>query len=588
MSNGVFIFVLTLWLCATIFGAPPPKLPGEDITATVDALSKLRDSSTLAPPPASPLSSSWQETAMKTWDAPPLSQQIDEDSKMIPVGKGGIFIPRFSDPALEPTIQINDANNKLFGWGETGKKYAAEPGDYSIVIGSGSMNQRIVKKITIVEGKLIPIVPDWCGLSVDVVDESNMPFRGVYEMARLDTFEAYSRSYGRDMTLGERVKTWILKPGLYKIFSAGASYNTLTNFITVRLIPGEFVRVVVIENLNDNSLKILSGGVVNVGSPSSQVSSLWKRRLDIGGVLQLDATNDKINTLNSKNHTVISFLTLFDLNYKKGSTDWETNIFWKEGYDFTDFSLSDIGNSDNADDFRITSLAVWRVILPWLGPYCRTEFRTRLLPLYQRFDNEDLNHFFIVLNPDSSVQEIDSTSKSKIMQPIFSHITAEAGVGTNIDMITLENWDAKLRVGLGYSQMTQWNQKDQRDSSYINYNKTDSAISLEMKEVLKRNYILLQRSKNFTSRSFGPEFGLALNLRAGRWGVARGDFRMRTPVDHFDHPDWDINTTVSWTLTRGITLDYLFLYTLRQPTKEEARVNQSSHSLFLRFSLSNR
>jgi hypothetical protein len=588
VNNGVIICFLTVCLCATVLAAPPPKIPGEDITATVDALSKLRDSSLTTAPPTSPLSLSWLEIAMKTWDAPALSQQIDEDSKMIPVGKGGIFIPRLSDPALEPTIQINDANGKLFGWGETGKKYAAEPGDYSIVLGSGSIKQRIVKKITIVEGKIIPILPDWCGLSVDVVDENNKPFRGVYEMARLDTFEAYSRSYGRDITLGERVKTWILKPGLYKLFSAGGSYNSLTNFITVRLIPGEFVRVVVIENPNDNSLKILGGGVINVSSPSSQVSSHWKHSLDIGGVLQLDATNDKINQLNSKKHTIITFLTLFDLNYKKGSTDWETNIFWKEGYDFTDFSLSDIGNSVNADDFRITSLAVWRVILPWLGPYCRTEFRTRLLPLYSRFENTELNHFFIVLNPDSSVQEIDSTSKSKIMQPIFSHITADAGVGTNIDMVTLDNCDAKLRVGLGYSQMTLRNQKDERDSSYINYNKTDSAFSNELKEALKRNYILLQRSKNFTSRSFGPEFGLALNLRAGSWGVARGDFRMRTPVDHLDHPDWDINTTVSWTLTRSITLDYLFLYTLRQPTKEEGRVNQSSHSLFLRFSLGSR
>jgi hypothetical protein len=586
VSKGVFIFLVAVCLCTTIVAAPPPELPGEDITATVDALSKLRDSSILATPSASPLSSSWLETAMKTWDAPTLSQQIDEDSKMIPVGKGGIFIPRFSDPALEPTLQMNNSSGKLFGWGETGKKYAAEPGDYSIVLGSGSMNQRIVKKITIVEGKVIPIIPDWCGLSVEIVDENNLPFRGVYEMARLDTFEAYGRSYGREMTLGERVKTWLLKPGLYKIFSAGGSYNTLTNFITVRLLPGEFVRVVAIENQND--LKILGGGVVNAGLPSSHVLSHWKHSLNIGGVLQLDATNDKINSLNSKKHTVVSFLTLFDLNYKKGSTDWETNIFWKEGYDFTDFSLSDIGNSDNADDFRITSLAVWRVILPWLGPYCRTEFRTRLLPLYSRFEKTELNHFFILLNPDSSVQDIDSISRSQRLQPIFSHITAEAGAGTNIDMITLENWDAKLRVGLGYSQMTKWNQKDQRDSFYINRKKIDTAYSAQLNNALTRNYIILQRSRNFTSRSFGPEFGLALNLRAGGWGVARGDFRMRPPFDRLGAPDVDINTTVSWTITRGITFDYLFLYTLRQSSEQEARVNLSSHSLFLRFSLSNK
>ena len=576
-----------LRLYATIAAAPPPSLPGEDITTRVDAVSKLRDTSALEPPSASPQSASWLDLAMKTWDAPPLSQQINEDAKMIPLGKGGIFVPRFSDQALEPTIQINNPDGKLVAWGETGKKYTVEPGEYSIVLGSGSMNQRIVKKISTVEGRVEPVFPDWCGLSIDVVDESNLPFRGTYELARLDSFEAYGRSYGRDMTLGERVKTWTLKPGLYKIFSAGGSYNTLTNFITVRLVPGEFVRVVIIENQKD--LKIQGGGVVNANLPSSQKLSPWKHSLDVGGTIMLNATNDKITPLNTDNLTNIAFLTLFNLNYKKGPVDWETNTFWKEGFNFTDFLLSDIANADKADDFRLISLAVWRVILPWLGPYCRTELDMRLLPLYENFDKKDQNHFFVVLNPDSSIQEIDSTSKSKIIQPVFSHVTGDVGVGTNIDMLTRDNYDAKLRLGLGYSQYVIWNQKNERDTSYINRKKINSVDTAHYSEALKGTYYILQQSGHITSQSFGPELGLAVNIRAGGWGIARGDFRMRIPIDHYQYPDWDINTTISWSLTRSITLDYILLYTYRHPPKYPLTwVNQSSNSIFLRFSLSSR
>jgi hypothetical protein len=575
-----------------LFAAPPPSLPGEDITASVDAIAKLSDSTVLAPPPASPHSALWLESAMKTWDAPPLSQQVDEDSKMVPVGKGGIFVPRFSDPALEPTIQINEPDGKLQAWGETGKKYTVEPGEYSIVLGSGAMNQRIVKKISVVEGKVIPVIPDWCGLSIDVVDESNLPFRGVYEIARLDFFEAYGRSYGRDMARGERVKTWILKPGLYKIFTAGGSYNTLTNFITVRLIPGEFVRVIIIENQKD--LKILGGGIINPAAVASHRQSPWSHNLNVGGNIRFNATKDRVTPENTNNLTDVAFLTLFDLGYKKGSVDWETNVFWTEGLNFSDLFLSDI--TYTGDDFRITSLYVWRVILSWLGPYCRTECRMHFFPLYTRFDKNASNHFFIILNPDSSVREIDSTNTSKEVQPIFSPITGEAGVGTNIDMLTRDNYDLKLRIGLGYSQMNVWNQKYQRDSSFINYSKIDPSSKVgsnQLKNALTRNYIILQQSKYIMSQSYGPELGLAVNIRAGGWGVARGDFRMRIPVDpligrHLIRPDWDVNTTVSWILSRSITIDYLFLYTLKQPLEEAARVNQSSHSIFLRFSLSSR
>jgi hypothetical protein len=581
-----------------VWTAPPPKLPGEDITATVNTVAKLRDSTIFAPPPTSSQSPTWLELAMKTWDAPQLSQQIEEDPAIIPVGKGGIFIPRFSDPALEPTIQINDSTGKLHVWGETGKKYTALPGEYSVFLGNGTVNQRIVKKLFVVEGKTIPVVPDWCGLSIDVVDETKMPFRGSYEMVRLDDFQAFGRSYGRDITRGERVKTWILKPGLYKIFSAGESYNTLNDFITVRLVPGEFVRVIVIEN--QTTFKILSGGVVSgAGLPTMQPSTHWKQNLNIGGNIIFNSINDKVNHENIKKVMDAALLTLFDLTYRKGSNDWQTNIFWQEEFTVSDLQATDIAYK--GDDFRITSLAVWRVILPWLGPYFRTKFQMHFFPTTVQFDKNAPNHFFIILNPDTSVQKIDSINTSIKTRPSFSPITGEAGVGTNIDMFTRENYDIKLRLGMGYSRTKQWSQKfdwtdkfngDSSIADTINRKiSLDSTITQkQFNDALTRNYKVVYQSNDMTIESYGPEFGLALDIRAGRWIEARGDFRMRIPLSPlFSHnrvlPDWDVNTTLSWALARGITLDYLFQYTLIN-TLEKPLVNQNSHSFFLRFSIS--
>ena len=585
----VFAIGIGSW-CAASYAAPPPAIPGEAITESYNTLSRLTDTAVLAPPPSSPHSPLWLQNAEKTWDAPPLSQQIEEDTAVVPVGKGAIFIPRLSDPALEPTVQINEPGGKLYKWGETGRKYTALPGEYSVMLGSGSINQRISKKIKIEEGKTAPVMSDWCGLTVDVVDENNVPFRGPYELARIDELEAYGRSYGRDLTLGERLKTWILKPGLYKIFTAGGSYNSLVNFITVRLVPGEFVRVIVIENQKD--LKIIGGGVMNAGALSARRKTNWNRNLNVGGTITFNSTVNKVTSSNSSNVTNISFLTLFDLIYKKGSSDWETNIFWNEGLNFSDLILSNI--SYPVDDFRLTSLWIWRIFYPWLGPYLRTQLQMKIFPVYKQFDKNTINHYFIMLNPDSSLEEVDNRSLSKRIKPSFSPVTLEAGIGTNIDVVSRDNYDAKVRVGIGYSQNNQWSQINVQDSSSaIDTNKVSRADTAQLNSALKNMHFILQRSKDNVLKSYGPEFGLALNLRAGKLGIARGDFKMIIPVDplikkHKVTPNFDVNSTISWTLTQSITLDYMFQYQLIQPVEQVARVDVATHSIFLRFSFNSR
>jgi hypothetical protein len=569
---------------------PPPAIPGEDISSSFNTLARIKDTSIFAAPQSSPKSPLWIESAMKSWDAPSLLQQIEEDTTTVPIGKGAIFIPHFSDPAQEPTIKINFPDGNLYKWGETGKKYTALPGEYSIVLGSGAINQHIVKKITVEEGKTVPLVPDWCGLIVDIVDESNVPFRGPYEIARVDEFETYGRSYGRDITLGERLKTWILKPGLYKIFTAGSSYNTLTNFITVRLVPGEFVSVIAIENKTD--LKILGGGVVTSGESSARRKSNWNHNLNIGGSITFNSTVDKIKSGNSSKVTNISFLTLFDLIYKKGSNDWETNIFWNEGLNFTDFVLSNVNYT--GDEFRINSLWIWRVFFPWLGPYLRTKLQMEFFPQYSTFDKKTVNHYFIVLNPDSSLKTLDSGTLSRRTKPAFSPVTFEAGIGTNIDVVTRDNYNARFRIGLGYSQTNEWSQYNEQDtSSAINYNKISPQDTVVLNNALKSTHIILQQIKDIVSKSYGPEFGLALNLRAGRWGMARGDFKTIIPVEPFIKkniikPDYDISSTISWTLTRSITLDYLFQYQLQRAGEDVATIDQKTHRIFLRFSFNSR
>jgi hypothetical protein len=582
------------WPLSALRAEAPPKLPGQDITGSVANMPIAPDSSELKPPSSSPLSPEWIEQGMNTWDAPGLFQQINEDATIVPIGKGAVFIPRLSDAALEPTAEIFNETGKLVASGPSGKKYPLLPGEYALMVGSGSINQRITKKVFVEEGKIVPIIPDWCGLSIDVVDSNNVPFRGQYEMARIDDFDAYGRSYGRDITVGERIKTWILKAGLYKIFSAGDSYNTVNNFITVRLVPGEFASVIVVESQKDLNLKIVGGGEVNTKALSAKKKSHWKYNFNVGGTILFNSNSDRVVTTNTQNSANLALLSISDITYKKGTNDWETNVFLKEGVNLSDLSHAEANYT--ADQFTLTSLYVWRVILPWLGPYCRTEFQTHLLPGVMQFDEKAPNHFFITIGPDSAVKEIDSSHTSKQVQPSFSPMTGEAGIGANIDAITSRYFDAKFRLGVGYSQMNVWGQKYQRDTTYLTARKIAPGSGLtnsQLTNALTRNYVILQESQYVMSTDYGPEAGMAIGLRVGNWAIVRGDYRVRIPIDplirHYGvRPDWDVYTTVSWSLTRSITLDYLLQYTLKQPIEEVAHVDVATNSIFLRFSFNTR
>ncbi len=585
--------IVCIWVCMVVRAEAPPKLPGQDITGTVANMPIATDSSELKPPPSSPLSPEWIEQGMKTWDAPSLFQQINEDATIIPIGKGAIFIPRLSDEALEPATEIYNKAGKLVVSGPSGKKYPLLPGEYSVMVGSGSINQRITKKVFVEEGKVVPIIPDWCGLSIDVVDSNNVPFRGQYELARIDDFDAYGRSYGRDITVGERIKTWILKSGLYKIFTAGDSYNTVNNFITVRLVPGEFVSVIVVENQKDLTLKIMGGGEVNTKALSAKRKKNWKYNLNVGGTLMFNGNSDRVVTANTKNSGDVALLSMCDITYKKGTNDWETNVFIKEGIDISDLKNAEVDYS--ADQFIMTSLYVWRVILPWLGPYCRVDLQTRLFPAVTQFAQGAPNHFFITMAQDSSVKGIDSTHTSKQIQPSLSPVTCDAGVGTNIDAITTRYFEGKFRLGVGYSYTNAWGQENIVDSTYVAARKIAPGSGIDSSQLanaLTRNYIILQE-KPFSLSDYGPEAGINVNLKAGNWAVVRGDYRVRIPIEPLVKtnrvlPDWDVYTTVSWSLTRSITLDYLFQYTLKQPLEEVAHVDVATNSIFLRFSFNSR
>ncbi|MBN1130983.1 MAG: hypothetical protein JXA71_18485, partial [Chitinispirillaceae bacterium] len=60
------------------------------------------------------------------------------------------------------------------------------------------------------------------------------------------------------------------------------------------------------------------------------------------------------------------------------------------------------------------------------------------------------------------------------------------------------------------------------------------------------------------------------------------------PEQRLMRPDFDIIANVSWRLSRWITLDYTYTFLLKQPDNIEARIDKSTHGVWLRFSFTSR
>jgi hypothetical protein len=576
-------------LCASVAVAePPPALPGQEITGEA-SVSVVRDTVSEHAPITSPYAPEWYVEAVRTWDAPPVTQQIDEDETPIPLGKGAVFVPRMSDPSLEPDVQIADSAGKVVLTGKPGKKYCLIPGTYSVRLGNGTTKQRIEKWVVVDEGRTTPLFPTWCGLQVDVVSESNIPFRGSYELVRLDEFEPFGRAYGRDPTKGERIKTWILQPGLYKIFGTGGGYNAVTSFVTVRLLPGELTQFLAVEDSVTG--KILSGGVTDIGEASRKITSHWKYGLDIGGSILFNTTNDT-------NNSAIVLLTNLRVNHSRNKGEWDTKFFFDEELNFSNLNISEINNT--SDDFRVYSLYIWR-IMHWLGPYGRMQFETSFFPQYDRFEESSQLHLFLVTGPDSAVTAVDSVSRSKRLKPSFSPMSLDLGVGANVDAITSGVFDAKVRLGIGYSQRNTWGQyqdvtsdsssaiktKDEKSSSLLSADSLDTLLAR-----FRANYKVLQKVNDAVNLTYGPEASVDATLRLGRAITAEGEVIVQFPIEpilakHAVLPDYWVywvNASVSWRISRSVTLDYLYAFQYNHPLSSGPLVDLSQHRIWLRYS----
>jgi hypothetical protein len=526
-----------------------------------------------------PAERSWLEKAMETWNAPPLQAQMSTEDAMMPYGKGGVFVPTYTEPNSEPDVEGRDPKGNLIISSAPGLTLALEPGEYRVMLGSGSAQQRIVKNVRVTESVAQPVIPDWAGLVIDVVDEQGIALKGEYELVRIDEFDPYGRGYGASTELGETVKAWVLKPGVYKILGVGEGYNTLTNFVTVRLLPGEFTTFLLIQDQSD--FRIRGGGTIHL-TPTAMLTSNWRFGINVGLNTQFNVEIDRQAGLTTYNIALGGLLDAW-LLYRRKPVEWSTRLRLDESINMTDDNLRDMVN--NPDRLLTSSIFIWR-ILNWLGPYARVESNTKLFASKVRRSTEggfcftDGDYVF-------DAGALRDTAQVYTIEPALSPFIFELGAGVNFDLTTRRYFEAKARLGFGST----YSRYDDRyriiEGSKVKYESEDS---LEQRLLVASSIVLFPESRVNISE-IGPQMSLGATVRIGAMGSAEGEVKLFAPVlpeQRLTKPDIEFSGTLSWRLLRSLNLDYTYRQSLKRPAELDEPVHTSTHGIWLRLHYSSR
>ena len=197
----------------------------------------LQQSQSWSPSPAPTAAQQPSDPAqtLYRWTTPPAAEQLAADTTVVPAGMGAVFVPAMTNGIDEPEALVYQGE-QLIASGPNGRRIVLPPGSYTLRVGSAPLDQTVSVPVDVTAGNTTLVPVRWGALVVEVVDENNVPHRGSYELIQVSDRQPYTVGFGADTLLGERIRTLLVGPGLYRIVRPGSNYRTRTDFSTV-LVP---------------------------------------------------------------------------------------------------------------------------------------------------------------------------------------------------------------------------------------------------------------------------------------------------------------------------------------------------------------
>jgi len=399
---------------------------------------------------------SWQVVVMPStvnpvglydWNTESSVLQLERDQTPIPDGHAAIFVPTMTDPSDEPQVTVFSRDREV-ARGRTGRRIIVPPGDLVVRIGSGSLGQTTIVNLHVERGSTSLVRVRWGGLIVEVVDENNVPFRGDYELIRVEDTEVMGVGSGADALWGERLRTWLLEPGLYRLVRRGDNYRARTDFATVFIPEGGLVRFKLVLDSITGSLR--GAGVISADEMTTPRANVpWTRRMYLGanlGMSQSDGVPGAADQLALSSDFFLDSYVAFERSSHSfiGILELEEGIILVSPADAESQPLQ-----WSRDQLRVDAIYTY-YLNKWLGPYIAFGNLTTLFPS-RVIATDDITVRRVFNNGTSRDQFVAGSDAYQTSRP-FGSVQFAEGAGINLRLLRTSTIDANFRVGAGFRQ----------------------------------------------------------------------------------------------------------------------------------------
>ncbi len=423
---------LLIVICTVITASAglPEGLPGVEVSTL--------PGNTSAPPQPTPPDS----LRGKNWIAPSVEDQLARDPTLISLGKGAVFVPCYSEPQREPEVVVFHHGHQVAA-GLTGTRILLDSGTYELRFGSGTVGQRLSAEAHVEEGHTTVIPPTWGGLLVETLTELGEYFEGQYDLVRMDHWVSYGRGSGYNEERLQDIKVWILPPGLYRLSKTGESYNSLTDYITVQINPGELHSVELIFD-KDVGGDLIAGGTKSL-NPRLRVGRNWTYGLRVGGNAEFTRSVD--NTNQEQQNLLFSTDLRTRAQFDNARYLGINEIFLQNSF------LKTQGAPITASTDYLQMRSTWvRRLNTWIGPYVRGQATTHLFPTHSTLDSIYILRSSVDSAGATHTDTTLDTSKSFQVAPSFFPLQLAEGAGVNVQWVSRYEIELSTELGLGAQQ----------------------------------------------------------------------------------------------------------------------------------------
>lgn len=384
--------------------------------------------------------------------------------------------------------------------------------------GAGEWAERSPEDAEAVEGAAPVSATGDAVLRLYVITTRNTYARFPFDVYDVATGNRVQSGVSPDLAKGDEVVEMRLVPGTYKIVRSGDPFDTTTDFATVEVQPQSLTEYVIV--IDPDSFGFRGAGVVAGELPEGTSIAGLRVALTAGAGAELGYRRRVVGTTPGLT-SQLSVFGNFSLLYDRG--DHHLQVTSDLNLTLTDPAFGKPYSS--FDQFRADALYSFNINNPFIGPYVRAGFMTRVYPGYLYLDDEgegdvvDVN----ITRQDGTIENrvfgneanLDDL-RIKLSEPFGPFILQEE-VGANlkafdVDLFILQA-HVDSRVGYGFRQGL--------TNDILVVDGDDEGTPVSLTEV--GNYY-----------THGPVVGADANVTFARWLYGAAKFGMMAPVDDYE------------------------------------------------------